>query len=489
MFNKKEKGQTSIEMLIVISGILILAIVVIMIIISTGSAKADDITKTDSSHTQLLDKSVFPPTIDSMELIDSEDTNVTIELNVIDSLSPNVKDYCLVVNDKITNYCNYPTDGKLIFSIPKEERNYYVISLISRSNQNTISSNSIALTASIASVGTDPGTPGSGGTLNFSCPLGYTKVPGDNNYGTTYNKGGFCVMTYEAKVDTNNDGIGEQRDSCMWLIPNTGNPRTWHNTICNLTTMTPVRDYNIVSSGVGYPLTGIITLTTAKNICKNGVVYDSAIYEQPHLMTNEERMTISRNLEQVSNNWSVSIGIGVFRKGMIYGNNVTGISYGITRENGFIDSVGRTGGNRTSTSPARLLLNNRETNENDRVIWDFVGNVSEWIDKSMSCSNLPRGTSGEYIEFNQIYSDGQLESKYYKPSNNYWLSNLGMGKVRFDFASNGTCYFLLGDFSSIDNSDASYRGLYNISAVTSSTLPTTPSSTAKYGLRCVIVPK
>jgi hypothetical protein len=481
MLNKK--AQTALELLIVLGGVLIVGVVVVMILISTGSAKADDITQSDASHTQLLDKSVFPPVIDNLKCTEN-DTNITIEMDVTSSVSKNLRDYCLVINGETTEHCNLPVNDRIFFNINKISTNYYSIGLATRSNANTISSSSMTLSCSIAGTGTG----GTGGVMSFTCPDGYTKVPGNSVYGTTYDKGGFCVMTWEAKVDTDGDGTGEYNENCTWnyssstaYLANIWFLRHTTETACNILEKTQGIDFNIVSSEKGYPFTGAIT-SEAKGFCEN-------IGENYHLITNEEWMTIARNLEQQPENWSTGeVGFGQIKIGNVYQCPNNTISYSMGTNTGFFDFVGATSSysNRTTNSPAKLILSNGE------VLWDFIGNAKELIDKQMSCNQLPMGydpnSYSQYIEFNQIQNNNALQDKEYKPGNLSWLSDKKMGKVRFEWnRGSNICSFLSGPYIHLVHNSCDSTGLYTKAGVRILT-----SSDKGYlqtiGFRCVYVP-
>ncbi|MFO8054870.1 MAG: hypothetical protein R6U19_06900, partial [Bacteroidales bacterium] len=105
-----------------------------------------------------------------------------------------------------------------------------------------------------------------GKTSTITCPDGYISVPGSETYGTS----DFCVMKWEAK--------------------NVGG--------------------NATSQAAETPWVSISQTEAIANC--------SALGEGYHLITNEEWMTIARNVEQVEDNWNSSVvGIG----GLYRGNN------------------------------------------------------------------------------------------------------------------------------------------------------------------------
>ncbi len=150
------------------------------------------------------------------------------------------------------------------------------------------------------------------GPVVVTCPNNYTKVPMDKEMGTYSD---FCVMAYEAK------NIGGVATS----VPD-GAP--WNN----------------------------ISMVNAKAACQAiGANYD--------LISNEEWMTIARNIESYGANWNSGIvGEGCLSRGNSGADNICGyfyddVDYGTSRD-----------------FRAQFYLNNGES------LWDFAGNLWEWVD-------------------------------------------------------------------------------------------------------------
>ena len=182
------------------------------------------------------------------------------------------------------------------------------------------------------------------------CPTGFVPVPGNHLYGTVGNKGGFCVAQFEMKVDQNGDGIGDSNTSCK----SSKDIYTWKNTGTNCAYNTGTR--SLVSSAEGYPLT-YINQTDSKLACES---------IGGHLITNEEWMTLARNIEIVPDNWSSgTVGQGSLKRGNT-GYVVENVSY-----NG-ADPESGTGRNQL----AMLRLTNGSE------VWDLSGNVKDWTDKT-----------------------------------------------------------------------------------------------------------
>jgi hypothetical protein len=226
-----------------------------------------------------------------------------------------------------------------------------------------------------------------------NCPEGYIPVPGNHLYGTAYQGShGFCVMKYEAKVDTNGDGKGDL------AVYNTGNPaidgntdyckgRWWSSSISdiiyyhtwchleyydgsayvNCPSECYIENYSVVSSLEGYPIAHIQQSNSsefdAKNACES--------IPGGHLITNDEWMTIVRNIELVPSNWSgEEVGVGFLPHG---NTNVGRAVYGDDPEG-------------TGITKRTLTLTNNQ------IIWDLSGNVYSWTDNSLSynINNPPR---------------------------------------------------------------------------------------------------
>ncbi|MDD5222178.1 MAG: type II secretion system protein, partial [Patescibacteria group bacterium] len=119
-------------------------------------------------------------------------------------------------------------------------------------------------------------------------------------------KTGFYVFQYEAKYDSDGDGIGNDADADH-RVDVLYDTYDWNKTD---------KDGNkVVSSPEGSPIAGI-THTDALSACPTGY----------HLITNDEWMAIARDAEQVSSNWANSqIGSTVASGGGLKRGNV-GIS-------------------------------------------------------------------------------------------------------------------------------------------------------------------
>ena len=294
-----------------------------------------------------------------------------------------------------------------------------------------------------------------------TCPTGYISVPGNWAYGTVESQsGGFCVARYEMKVDETGDGIGDVNTSCQ-----NSTYATWNNGAATCGYDAGTR--TLVSSAVGYPL-ATISQTTSATAC-------SSLGSNYHLITNNERMTIARNIEQVTSNWSG----GAVGSGYIYsGHNDSvpnaALAGDTNNSNGYY-LTGQTSGNQRRT----LTLTNGE------VIWDMSGNVWEWTTYTINAQDEPNdGTlpsaTGEWIEYSAITDLGTMKYNdlFLLSSNDYNADN-GIGRVYSDAGDTGARALFFGgkwDYGT-------YAGLMalNLTDVSGSTL-------SSLGLRCVVVP-
>ncbi len=235
-----------------------------------------------------------------------------------------------------------------------------------------------------------------------SCPTGYVFVPGNSAYSTS----DFCVMQYEAKYDSNADGIGDDAPSnCKYDI----NYDTWDwnkdvATGCAYNVNEPAR---VVSTAAGSPITGI-THTQVLTACPSG----------DHMITNAEWMTIARDIEQVNANWTNgTVGSGCLFRG---NSGETTCGYNATS-----DPEKGTGRN----ARAKFILSSGEE------IYDISGNVWEHVKVDGSdtlIDNHPTdgGAVGwRWIEFTAITGYGDLNYNQIRPSDPSWDADQGMGRV------------------------------------------------------------
>ena len=293
------------------------------------------------------------------------------------------------------------------------------------------------------------------------CPEGFILVPGNFLYGTTNgNSMGFCVAKYEMKADKDGDGIGDLVSDYPAM---TSTYNTWY--------FSEDSNITLVSTPEGSPITKI-KQTEAITACES---------IGGHLITNNEWMTLARNIELVPSNWS----------GGVVGNGYLprGNSSSSSAMDGFDELSGWT--KRT------LTLTNGE------VIWDLAGNVWEWTNDSIALKDQPDGfndlddssyTGDQWFDYSKgggavVYitsdnlGDTTLEYKdlFLLTSNKYNADNNGVGRIYTysnDTSTSPRVFLRGGSWC-----DGSYSGLLALDLDDGSGL-----LDFTFGLRCAVVP-
>ncbi len=285
------------------------------------------------------------------------------------------------------------------------------------------------------------------------CPQGFILVPGDKPYGTS----DFCVMKYDAKcADISNPNLGltpPAGNVCSGLSVDGGYGGVYKNNGKNCACM-PENKREIVSIKSGFPITYIAmsdnTSNNAKTYCES---------RGWHLINNNEWMTIARNVEQVKANWcdknGTNCGFLPGTKGKILANghndnlNEPGASAGgigalIATDDGKPCFGTTTDGSNTcggKNSQKRTLTLN-----NGNVIWDFAGNVWQWVDAQVMRKNEPESATNGVTDIGWVirseFAPGAMSSvltnngsgtnlgyDQIRPSNPAWNSNNGVGRV------------------------------------------------------------
>ncbi|MDE2312356.1 MAG: hypothetical protein KGJ93_04710 [Patescibacteria group bacterium] len=289
------------------------------------------------------------------------------------------------------------------------------------------------------------GTP----VVNNNCPPGFIEVPGNALYHTT----DFCVMKYDAKVALlANPTVGLQPSSSDPCAGTDGyhTNGTYKNSGpgCAATVQ---NGKEIISSPSGYPVTYIPETgnggDNAKTYCQQ---------KGWHLLTNDEWMTVARNVEQVAANWCSPDGTGcgatpgAFGKILANGHSHTWPDAALTASaNDALACFGTV----TDGSGACGGLNSQKrtlTLSNGQVIWDFAGNVWQWVDGSVLRKDEPKSKTNGKLDAGWLSSEfaagpaasgvlpsviidnGQGQSLGYdsfRPSNPAWNSSNGVGRI------------------------------------------------------------
>jgi formylglycine-generating enzyme required for sulfatase activity len=280
------------------------------------------------------------------------------------------------------------------------------------------------------------------------CPQGYVPVPGNTLYGTS----SFCVMKYEAKVDETGDGIGDTNTDCNY----SSTIFSWKNnaSTCSYTE----NNREIVSTAEGYPL-AYISQSQSKAAC-------ASIGEGYHLITNEEWMTIVRNIERQPENWTGGqIGSGVIKRGSVG-----------DCEGCYDSSDSRTdpdfGTGRDET--AKLVLSNGSS------IWDLSGNMWEWVDTKIQLKYEPQPSGDIYWFEGEITDYGIKGRKAYTPLNLDYNIDHGIGYMKsiYNSGTSQRAFRRGGDWG-----DGTLAGPFAVSLDNYSGDPRNDS-----GFRCSVVP-
>jgi hypothetical protein len=197
------------------------------------------------------------------------------------------------------------------------------------------------------------------------CPLGYIKVPKDEAVGSWND---FCV----AKYTMSDDGAGNPQSRPL--------ETTWTS----------------------------ISQINARSEC-------SSLGANYSLISNEEHMTIARNIERTPANWDGGvIGINSLNRGHHEDTPATDLQPGAD------DNDPCFGVTITGSCDYNTWNIERRTHrlDNDHVIWDITGNHFQWIDYNVTQANQP-GASG----WQQVDGLGGTIAFRYNLTNHYrWFN-------------------------------------------------------------------
>lgn len=240
-------------------------------------------------------------------------------------------------------------------------------------------------------------------------------------------------MKYEAKcVDLSGTPLTSPTESTYQTYYNSSLPCTSAN------------NRSISSLKEGYPITRI-SHDTAKAYC---------LSLGAHLLTNEEYMTIARNAEGVSENWS---------GGKLYRGHTDSVPYGALTASS--DNNGYAGTGQTSGEQRRTM-----TLSNGEVIWDISGNVYEHVMRTSSdiqttiaTPSCDSGTGWQWCNYGTAVSPyvsawtADVPQAYVGPSNpSHDATSQNTGRVYTNSgASGGTVFRRGGDWNG-----GTYAGLF-----------------------------
>jgi len=255
-------------------------------------------------------------------------------------------------------------------------------------------------------------------------------VPGDPDFGTG---GAFYAMKYEAKYDSSGDGQGNTAVEAS-AVANSGLGLDYRDLTFD--------SAKVVSTANGAPIVHI-TQTQAISACPTGY----------HLITNDEWMTIARNVEAQTANWADGvIGSTVAAGGGLYRGNVgeaTSVGYNASTDPDY--GTGR-------DEKAKLVLSN------GNEVWDLSGNVWDWTSGTIMGVDKPVGNPSAWVEWTTVTDFngtgvGNGDSDDYLPSNNTWNADHGVGRYYQGSASGGPYAFRRG----ARWGDTAYAGVFAVS--------------------------
>ena len=207
------------------------------------------------------------------------------------------------------------------------------------------------------------------GVAHAQCPSNYVLVPNES----TYKIGNVCVAKYEMK---NVGGVAtSQAADTPWVS---------------------------------------VTISAARSAC-------SALGPTYHLITNSERMVIARDIEATASNWSTGIvNSGLINQGHSDSTPDAALAASAT------DDAACQGTGRTCSSTV-WDAQRRTHNITNGVIWDFSGNVLEWVDWVIVNTDKASPQSN-WIEINASSPTGQMAKLAYWPVNETLTSTNLIGK-------------------------------------------------------------
>ena len=211
------------------------------------------------------------------------------------------------------------------------------------------------------------------------CPSGYIIVPGNVDLGTK----NFCVMKFEAK------DVGSVATSQGATLP-------WSS----------------------------LTQYQARANC-------SALGSNYHLITDNEWLTIAKNVESYSLNWNSSlVGSGFMFSG--HNDNSPATSLTVTNESDYYN--GTVNSNSSGQNQKRVLILT-----NSEVIWDISGNVWEWTNDTILSSSRYQGGDQQWMSYSSDDGTGKvaLNISSLKLPNNGWYANQGMGRYHDGWSLGG----------------------------------------------------
>lgn len=272
--------------------------------------------------------------------------------------------------------------------------------------------------------------------VHIACPVNYVRIPHNNAFDTSTD---FCVSKYEMK-NVNGEAVS-QASGFPWVSQNQ---------------------------------------TNSINLCKNlGSHYD--------LISNQEWMTIARNIELVDSNWSSNIaGVDVLARG----HSDTGPAHSLEASENDRDGYFNTNNNEQEEGNSGWEQKRTHTLSTGDVIWDLAGNVYEWVNWNItpakkafaSAVGFPNGTFQQWRDVNMLVGENIDDQMLPKTWASSFFSSLdtsnGLGAYYAGLNSNGGAAVRGGFWSNTHNA-----GIFTLATHLSSA-----SVSSQLGFRCVYRP-
>jgi hypothetical protein len=207
------------------------------------------------------------------------------------------------------------------------------------------------------------------------CPLNYVQIPPLSPYTTEE----FCVSKYEMK---NLNGVAKsQKEGVPWVSIQRG------------------QDYTSAGG--------------AMKACRD-------LGPQYSLISNAQWQSIARNIENVTANWSDQIvGLGSINTGHTYG----APAYTLAAD---VDSNSCSGTEKTCSLSSWDRQRRVHFLSTGQVIWDFSGNVWEWLDDNYSSLGITQNIPESWYEFFELGASNQLR---FGPTVSTRTTSQGMGLI------------------------------------------------------------
>lgn len=285
-----------------------------------------------------------------------------------------------------------------------------------------------------------------------TCPTGFIPVPGNKEF----YQPGFCVSKY-AMTYSDADVPDSTWGGATW--------NTMHYNSAKIPVSIPNK----------YPIADINqpqAITACQSMGKPG---------EYHLITNNEWMTVARNIEQVGDNWSTGIvGSGGLYRGITGEGTSTSTSLGCNTIDTFYGSGSRTYVAKPLANDTTKFWTKKGTDcdskrqhklSNSQIVWDMAGNIWSHVNKGNTLDgtnfsggllnkdtpNLSSYTSYSWSATGWEGATGDMR-KLYGPSQSAYGTGAGMGNIYQHNVSTTANIFIRGG----DAWDAMGAGVFTL---------------------------